>query len=486
MSVKHKWPGRGDPDNRIEPICLPELNPRFRFERRTSIFTIGSCFARNIEEYLQRLGMDLPTMAFSAPPSEFPAASRTTGLLNKYTPPAILSELRFALDPAYGLALDDHFIDAGDGTVIDLHLPSYAAVGLERARERRLEIQSLFQRISGCELVIITLGLIECWKDLAHDTYIAQQPPPRTLARNRDRFVPHRLDFATSFEMVEASVKLILSNRPGTRILLTTSPVPLNRTFTDQDVITANAYSKSVLRTVCEEIRLKHPEVDYFPSYETVTLTDRALAWADDLRHVRDEVVGRIVERVSEAYFGVARETDPRADYAEARVLLSAGDNEQALKRLEAVREALAGDKQFLADLGTAYLQADRLDEAIAALEAAVALDPEIPKLQLLLARAYRRSGDVANARAVAETLLGRDANHLKALALLARLDLMSGDEGAAFESLRTIAETRPRHLDEEAARLLVRLARLRNDAKTERVAVRRLRSLRRSHAAAA
>ena len=274
-SRKEKWPTREETDNRLEPLCLPELNPRFKFDKQISIFTIGSCFARNIEEYLQRIGMRLPTMSFSAPPSEMPGAERATGLLNKYTPPAILSELRFALDPSYELELDDHFIDTGDGSVIDLHLPSYTAVSLERARERRLEFKALFEKAADCELVIITLGLIECWKDLKHDVFIAQQPPPRVYTKNRDRFVFHRLDFATSFQMVDQAVQLILATRPDKKILMTTSPVPLGRTFTDADVITANMYSKSVLRAVAEEIMIKYSDVDYFPSYETVMLTDR-------------------------------------------------------------------------------------------------------------------------------------------------------------------------------------------------------------------
>ena len=110
-------------------------------------------------------------------------------------------------------------------------------------------------------------------------------------------------------------------------------------------------------------------------------------------------VVGRIVERVSNAYFPSMRESGPRLVYAEARMLLTAGQVEQALTQLESVRSDLAGDKQFLGDLGNAYMRAGRWEAAIAAFESAIELDPGAPRLHLLLGRAYWRSGRAAEAR---------------------------------------------------------------------------------------
>jgi len=42
--------------------------------------------------------------------------------------------------------------------------------------------------------------------------------------------------------------------------------------------------------------------VDYFPSYESVTLSDRSLAWRDDLIHVKPEIVATNVGRMAAAY----------------------------------------------------------------------------------------------------------------------------------------------------------------------------------------
>ena len=88
------------------------------------MFTIGSCFARNIEEYLLRLGLIVPTMSFSAPRSELPSAERETGLLNKYTPDSIAVELDMALSASPTITPRDCLIQTRDDAYIDLQLPS--------------------------------------------------------------------------------------------------------------------------------------------------------------------------------------------------------------------------------------------------------------------------------------------------------------------------------------------------------------------------
>ncbi len=55
-----RFPSKDDPlDER------PWFEPRFYLNSGAAIFTIGSCFARNIEEKLT--GFDLPTTRFAVP-----------------------------------------------------------------------------------------------------------------------------------------------------------------------------------------------------------------------------------------------------------------------------------------------------------------------------------------------------------------------------------------------------------------------------------
>lgn len=61
---------------------------------------------------------------------------------------------------------------------------------------------------------------------------------------------------------------------------------------------------------MCKEQRLdafvmKNKDVDYFPSYEHVMLGDLNNSWnEDDYRHVRQEVVNRIMSEVMKEYIG--------------------------------------------------------------------------------------------------------------------------------------------------------------------------------------
>jgi tetratricopeptide (TPR) repeat protein len=89
---------------------------------------------------------------------------------------------------------------------------------------------------------------------------------------------------------------------PDARMLLTVSPVPFKATFTGEDALAANCYSKSVQRAACEAFARAHDDVDYFASYEAVTLSDRSLAFEEDNIHVRRELVGQIMRDVIKAY----------------------------------------------------------------------------------------------------------------------------------------------------------------------------------------
>src|ERR1700712_3706246 len=79
------WPAR-TAGNRLEPFADPIVTPGFTLRPTDVVFTIGSCFARNIEEYLRRLGMKVPTLDFVVPAGE--REGRPSAILNKYTAPS--------------------------------------------------------------------------------------------------------------------------------------------------------------------------------------------------------------------------------------------------------------------------------------------------------------------------------------------------------------------------------------------------------------
>ena len=78
-----------------EQTLLPLLNPKFRIDAGARFFCIGSCFARNIEEYLLLNGFPVDSLMINFPKSEWRA--RANGLLNKFTTMSMLNEVEWAL-----------------------------------------------------------------------------------------------------------------------------------------------------------------------------------------------------------------------------------------------------------------------------------------------------------------------------------------------------------------------------------------------------
>ncbi|HLJ19575.1 MAG TPA: GSCFA domain-containing protein [Stellaceae bacterium] len=302
------WPTRDA--RRLDPFYKPVLEPRFRLKRGSSIFTIGSCFARNIEEHLTPLGFDVPMAAFGVPESEWPARpfARRAGILNKYTPPSMLQEVLQTLailrEPGAFDRLTDGLLYPLDGdTAIDLELGGYLPVTRQRAHERRRQVFEVFRRGFDADCVVITLGLVECWFDAARRRYLQETPNTPALRRETGRFGFKLLDHAETFAAVRALTKCLLeTGNTGKRILMTVSPVPLTATFSGADVVIANAYGKALLRTVAQSIRDEFDRVDYFPSYEMVMASSDKDIWEHDLMHVTDAFVRRIVETFVKTY----------------------------------------------------------------------------------------------------------------------------------------------------------------------------------------
>jgi len=304
------WPTRDT--GRLEPFYQPVLAPRFRLGQGSTIFTIGSCFARNIEEHLAPLGFDIPMAGFGVPESEWPARpfARRAGILNKYTPPNMLQEVLQTLaimrEPgAIDRLTEGLLYPLGGDMAIDLELGGHVPVTRQRAHERRRQVFEVFRRAFDADCVVITLGLIECWFDGARQGFLQEAPNTPSLRREAGRFSFKLLDHAEALETIRQLTRCLLeTGNTAKRILMTVSPVPLTATFSGMDVVVANAYGKSVLRAVAQSIRDEFDQVDYFPSYEMVMMSSDRSVWEHDLMHITDLFVRRIVETFVRTYAG--------------------------------------------------------------------------------------------------------------------------------------------------------------------------------------
>ena len=162
-------------------------------------------------------------------------------------------------------------------------------------RKKHLEkVSEMFRKI---KVYIFTMGLTECWTELA--TGMVFPTAPGVIAGKFDRgsygFVNFRYDDTLrAFEEFRGRLKAV---NPDARIILTVSPVPLIATYNPEHVLVANTHSKSVLRSVAGDMDRKYSDVHYFPSFELINShAGRGMFYNPDLRTVNENGVRFVMD----------------------------------------------------------------------------------------------------------------------------------------------------------------------------------------------
>ena len=273
-------------------------------------FAIGSCFARVIENGLrqsgQRLAYDLRKLLPSehlfervAPgiPSRDPT-SDISGIFNRYNVPSMLQEVEIY---AHGYPEPSEWLlyQTGDKWAdLNYHL-ALADSSFDVALARRALIFDHFSRaLREANTFILTLGLCEAWYDLEAAAYLNTTPSPRLPAAYPNRFQVRMVDYDTNLSALLSVVEMLeeIKQSGPFEIILTVSPVPLNQTFFDQDIVVANSEAKAILRAAASEARRRSERVSYFPSFEIVMNSDPALAWHTDGMHVTPAMARHVVD----------------------------------------------------------------------------------------------------------------------------------------------------------------------------------------------
>lgn len=384
------WPRRDDPANRFAHFADPSFKPRFMLEPGQRIFTIGSCFARGIEKTLANRGFDIPTLTLQVDKTGWSGNPAT--ILNNYVPPAIAPQIRWA----FGLDEFDiqrHAVEVAPGRYMDPQLAlGFRPVSAEALIRRRDDISAIYRHLASSHVVLITLGLIEAWFDNRSGLYINCPPPKGIVRTDPSRFELHVLDYEDVTRSLADLVDLIGQVCPRDhRIILTVSPVPLQATFTASDVAVANCYSKSVLRAAVEPFVAGHPHIEYFPSYESVVLTDRSIAFVDDQVHIQTAMVRFNVDRMIKRYVATGEDTVAGV-IARAREDAAAGRFPAGLKRLQRAWASDPASPDLTIALAQAQLRAGGGAAAEALLLKMLETHESAPA-RTLLARHYNETG---------------------------------------------------------------------------------------------
>jgi tetratricopeptide (TPR) repeat protein len=436
----------------------PQLSPSFRIAAGQSIFTIGSCFARNVEQHLAALGCRVPMLDFYLPPEENPGAANSA--MNKFHPPAFRQCLDWTasiFDRDGKVRWNDCEVlafDWGDGRFFDLDMGSAQPVSRARFLERRQHIFDIFSQAFTADCLMMTPGLIEAWRDRQTGFYIHEPPTQRPLIAERDRWEFEILSYEQCLADLLSAIDLVRARNPAVKVLVTTSPVPLAATFSGQDIRIANGYSKAVLRAVCGAASLQRPLVDYFPSYESVTMSFPEGVWEEDRAHVSSGFVGKIVGRMLDHYLEGVANAD--RNLQAARTLLmngAAAEAEQTAREALGQRPDHAETRRILAE---ALLAQRRCAEAEAEFKALAAAEPDRADLRVSLARAVARSDKARAGEALAhvEAAFAMPSLGLPDVRAVAELIRQRAAPEAAARLGRRAIELFPLHV--EAYRLLI------------------------------
>ncbi len=283
----------------MDEVADLDISPKFTFDKDSSFFTIGSCFARNVENYLMQHGVPLLSKMDNLPPDYFKAegGKARAGYQNVYTPGSVLEMSRL-------LTRDDkfHSIVEVKGNHFDLLTHGLKGLPLDTTRSVRDILLSTYENLLKTDVLIITLGYNEAWYFKQDDAWVNQSPADQSLRRIADEFELHILNESEIYELLVEAIDNFKSINPDIKFVITVSPVPLNSTFSNDHIVVANQRSKSSLHSAAQRLRSEFDYIDYFPSYEMVTLSDKKFAFLEDQVHVSYPMISAVMKRFFGAY----------------------------------------------------------------------------------------------------------------------------------------------------------------------------------------
>ena len=277
--------------------------PRFEITPQMAISAAGSCFAQHIARQFRQRGYNFqdfepaPRMIDAETADEFGYTQYSARYGNIYS----VRQLVQLFERAEGrFEPEDHVWETG-GRFYDPFRPSVQPGGFateaECLVERRFHLEQVAKMLKETDLFVFTFGLTEAWENLNDHAVLPTCPGADVGTFDPERYGFKNFRFAEILEDAETFILYARERNPEMKFLFTVSPVPLTATATDQHVLPATVYSKSVLRAVCGELTMKYDFVDYNPSYELVAAHPmRGLFYRPNMRQVALEGVARVMD----------------------------------------------------------------------------------------------------------------------------------------------------------------------------------------------
>lgn len=248
------------------------ITPNLRFA------TAGSCFAQHISKWLKKNNYQwLDSEPGLAEFNQEQIKNEGYGVFtfrtgNIYTAPLFKQWIKWSLSGES----DNEFWEE-DGRYYDPFRPGIPENGfpsldaLVEAREYTLHC--IKQTLKEIDVFVLTLGLTESWINTKSGLHYPLCPGTLRGSFSRDLHQFVNLNYEQILHDLNIAFDMIKAVNPDIRFLLTVSPVPLTATASENHVLVATNYSKSVLRAVAGDLSEFRSDTDYFPSYELIAGT---------------------------------------------------------------------------------------------------------------------------------------------------------------------------------------------------------------------
>jgi hypothetical protein len=240
------------------------------------VASAGSCFAANMVPYLEKAGYSYvrtepphPLFREIKEPLGYDNFSASYG--NIYTARQLLQLIRRCrgeFKPA-----EERWVDGA--RIVDPFRPGLTnKVALSHAEFDALNTQYLarvLEVFTLADVFVFTLGLTEAWVSVIDGAVFPACPGTVAGSFDRERHVFKNFSVGEIIGDLRGVIAESRKINPTIRFILTVSPVPLVATATDEHVLSATVYSKSVLRVAAGDVSRSEKDVMYFPAYEIVT-----------------------------------------------------------------------------------------------------------------------------------------------------------------------------------------------------------------------
>lgn len=304
-------PYKGLPDaafwrESVASIPVASLDPvrqvPFGIGKEDKVATAGSCFAQHISKRLRKGGFHFLITEEPASSADDAQARGFYDFSARYGNIYTSRQLVQLFDRAFGFftPLEEHWALDG-GRFCDPFRPRIEPEGfasLEALRQdRQRHLQAVRRMFEELDVFVFTLGLTECWISKLDGAAYPLAPGVSGGQFDAGRYAFVNLTVEEIVKDLQAFIGRLRLVNPKARMILTVSPVPLAATYSEEHVLVATTYSKSVLRVAAEMIERANEGVLYFPSYEIITGAHaRGSYFAEDLRSVTEAGVSHVMQ----------------------------------------------------------------------------------------------------------------------------------------------------------------------------------------------